>query len=61
MTYQYVFPQISKMAYLGNVTLPDLWGVNPALLIGVFIMATLFLFYFLERGLKRKDKLEEEK
>jgi hypothetical protein len=52
-------PGILKIANLGNVTLPDLWGVNPLLLVGVFVVFTLLLFYFFENGLKRKDRLED--
>lgn len=51
-------PGILKVANLGRVVLPDLWNVNPFLLVGVFVVFTLVLFYFLENGLKRKDSLE---
>jgi hypothetical protein len=59
LTYQQVFPAIQKIANFGNKTLPDLWNVSPALLIGVFVILVLFLFYLIENGLRRKDKLEE--
>ena len=55
MTYPYVYPQIAKLANYGSVTLPTLLNVNPFLLWGILIVAVLFLFYLLERGLKRKD------
>ena len=31
LTYQQVFPAISKIANLGNVVIPDLWNLNPYL------------------------------
>jgi hypothetical protein len=58
LTYQQVFPQIAKLANFGNITFPSLLNVNPFLLWGIFIVFVLFLFYLLERGLKRKDKME---
>ena len=59
LTYQQVFPQIARLANFGNVTLPAILKVNPFLFWGVFIVIVLFLFYLFERGLKRKDRLEE--
>jgi len=58
MTYQYVYPQIVNLANYGSVTLPSLLNVNPFLVWGILIVLVLFLFYLLERGLKRKDVLE---
>jgi hypothetical protein len=52
-------PGVLKVANLGNVVLPDLWGVNPFLLVSVFVVFVLILFYFLENGLKRTDKLDK--
>ena len=60
LTYQQVFPQIARLANLGNVTMPSMWGINPFLLIGVLLIFVLLLFYLLERGLKRHDRLEDE-
>ena len=60
LTYQQVFPQLARLANFGNVTLPGVLQVNPFLFWGVFIVVVLFLFYLLERGLIRKDKLGEE-
>ncbi len=57
-TYQAVFPPILKVANLGNTTLPLLLNVSPLLLVAIFITLVLLLFYFLERGLKRSDKLQ---
>jgi hypothetical protein len=59
LTYSSVFPALSSLAYYGSVTLPDLWNVSPVLLIAVIAIFVLLLFYFLERGLKRTDVLEE--
>ena len=58
LTYQQVFPQISALAKLGNVVMPDLWNLNPYLFIILFALITAFLFYLIDRaGLFRKDKL----
>jgi len=57
--YPAVYPPLAKIAALGNVTLPDLWGLNPLLVVFAFALLTLLLFYGLERGLKRRDRLEE--
>ena len=59
-TYNSVFPPIAKVANLGNITLPTLLGVHPLLVVALFVVLTLLLFYFLENGGKRKDKLSEE-
>jgi uncharacterized membrane protein YedE/YeeE len=58
-TYQQVFPQIAKIANMGSITLPDLWGIHPVLLIAIFACAAILLFYLIENGLFRKDKLSE--
>jgi hypothetical protein len=58
LTYQQVYPKIAEIANLGNVVLPDLWKVSPFLLVLLFVLVVLFLFYLLERGLKRKDRVE---
>jgi hypothetical protein len=60
LTYQQVFPQISKLANLGNVVIPDLWNLNPYLTVIAFGLMALLLFYLIDRaGLKRKDKDQE--
>ena len=59
LTYQWVFPQIARLANFGNITLPVMLKVNPLLLVAVFGVFVLLLFYMLERGLRRKDRLEE--
>jgi membrane protein implicated in regulation of membrane protease activity len=61
LTYQQVFPQISKLANYGNVVLPDLWNLNPYLTVFVFALISLLLFYLIDRmGLKRKYTDEDE-
>ncbi len=59
LTYQYVFPAISKLANLGNVVLPDLLNINPYLTVLLFSLVIVFVFYLIERaGLQRKEKEE---
>jgi hypothetical protein len=60
LTYQSVFPQISKIANLGNVTMPELWNISPFLTVLAFSLLSLFLFYLIDRvGMQRKN--DEEK
>ena len=55
LTYQQVFPQISKLANAGSVVLPDLWNLNPYLTVLAFSLMALLLFYLIDRmGLQRK-------
>jgi arginase family enzyme len=57
LTYQQVFPQISKLANVGNVVMPDLWNLNPYLTVTVFAVMALLLFYAIDRmGLQRKSE-----
>ena len=57
LTYQNVFPQISKIAALGNVVMPDLWNLNPYLTVLAFSLMALLLFYLIDRaGMQRKEK-----
>jgi hypothetical protein len=59
LTYQKVFPQISKIANLGSVVIPDLWKINPYLTVLAFALLSLFLFYLIDRvGMQRKEKEE---
>ncbi len=59
LTYQQVFPQIEKIAKIGNVVMPDLWNLSPYLFILLFALITLLLFYLIDRaGLQRKKNLE---
>jgi hypothetical protein len=55
LTYQTVFPPISKLLNYGSVVIPDLWNVNALLAVFVFAMMALVLFYMIDRmGLHRK-------
>ncbi|MEJ2596806.1 MAG: hypothetical protein P8Z00_00660 [Anaerolineales bacterium] len=57
LTYQQVFPQISKLADLGSVVMPDLWNLDPYLTVFTFVLLALMLFYLIDRaGWQRKDK-----
>ncbi len=57
LTYQQVFPQISKIANYGNVVIPDLWNIDPYLTAIAFALMGLLLFYFIDRmGMQRKLK-----
>ena len=60
LTYQQVFPQIEKIAKIGNVVIPDLWNLSPALVVILFGLLSVFLFYLIDRaGLFRKKELEK--
>ncbi len=55
-----VLPPISTLANYGATIMPDLWNVNPFLVILFFASVTLLLFYLLDRAkFYRKNKLEE--
>jgi hypothetical protein len=55
LTYQQVFPQIEKIAKIGNVVMPDLWHLSPYLFILLFALISVLLFYLIDRaGLQRK-------
>ena len=57
LTYQQVFPQLSKLANYGGVVLPDLWNISPYLTVLAFSLMALLLFYFIDRmGLQRKEQ-----
>ncbi len=59
MTYQQVFPAISKLANYGNIVIPDVWSLNPYLTVLVFVLMSLLLFYLIDRaGLHRSEKSE---
>ena len=61
LTYQQVFPQISKLANYGNVVMPDLWKINPYLTVLAFSLMALLLFYMIDRMcMQRKDKNNDE-
>lgn len=55
LTYQQVFPQISALANYGSTVIPDLWNLNPYLVVVLFGLISVLLFYLIERaGLHRK-------
>jgi hypothetical protein len=61
LTYQQVFPQISKLANFGNTVLPELWNLNPYLTVLTFSLMAVVLFYLIDRaGLQRKEKNKDE-
>jgi hypothetical protein len=58
LTYQQVFPKISAIANFGNVVIPDLWNLNPYLVVVFFGLLAVFLFYLIDRaGLFRKKEI----
>jgi hypothetical protein len=60
LTYQQVFPKISALADYGSVVLPDLWNLNPYLVVLLFAMMSGFLFYLIDRaGLYRKKNIQD--
>ena len=60
LTYEMVFPQISAIAKVGNVVIPDLWHLNPFLTVLVFALISILLFYLIDRaGLHRNKEIEE--
>jgi hypothetical protein len=57
MTYQQVFPVISKIANYGNIVIPDIWNLNPYLTVFLFALMSMLLFYLIDRaGLQRSEK-----
>ena len=55
LTYQQVFPQISKIANSGSVLLPELWNIDPYLTVAAIALMGLLLFYAIDRmGMQRK-------
>jgi hypothetical protein len=56
LTYQQVFPTMSRIANLGNVVLPELWNLNPYLFILVFGLIALLLFYLIDRAGMQRSK-----
>ncbi len=50
-----MFPQISKLAHVGSVVIPDLWNLDPYLTVLAFSLMALLLFYLIDRmGMQRK-------
>ena len=57
LTYEQVFPSISKIGNYGNVVLPDLWNISPYLAAVAFTLMALVLFFLIDRaGLHRTEK-----
>ena len=57
LTYQQVFPQISKLANYGEVVIPGIWNLNPYLTVLAFSVMALLLFYLIDRmGMQREEK-----
>ncbi|HTX91968.1 MAG TPA: DUF6691 family protein [Anaerolineales bacterium] len=57
LTYTQVMLPIKAIADYGNVTLPQLWNINPYLAVLVFTILALVLFYMVDRmGWQRKQK-----
>jgi hypothetical protein len=57
LTYQQVFPKISALANSGNVIMPELWNLNPYLVVILFALIASLLFYLIDRaGMQRKEK-----
>lgn len=57
LTYQQVFPAISALANYGNVVMPDLWNLDPFLMVTAFALTSFLLFYFIDRvGWQRKER-----
>ncbi len=55
LTYQQVLPQISKLANYGNVVMPELWNIDPYLLVLAIAVMSVLLFYAIDRmGMQRK-------
>ncbi len=55
LTYESVFPQISKLANYGNVVIPQLWNIDPYMTVLFMALFSLLLFYAVDRmGLQRK-------
>jgi hypothetical protein len=59
LTYQQVFPQISSLANIGSTVIPDLWDLNPYLVVLLFAEISLLLFYLIDRmGMHRKKEFD---
>jgi hypothetical protein len=56
LTYETVFPKISALANLGNVVIPELWNLNPYLVVILFTLISLLLFYLIDRAGMQRNK-----
>jgi len=61
LTYNQVYPALSKLANLGTIVLPELIETNHWLVIALFTAIALLLFYALERAIKlRRNRVSGE-
>lgn len=61
LTYPYFFPAISAQLKFGNITLPEVFDVNPWLFVLFMFLAIVLLLYVIEKlDLRRPDKLKGE-
>lgn len=49
LTYQKVFIPINRLANIGNITIGDFFNVNSWLVVSFFVLASITLFYWLEK------------
>ncbi len=61
LLYGFTYDPAMKALKTGaqELRIPDMWNVNPFLVIAVLFVFSLVLFYLFERGLKRKDRTEQ--
>ncbi len=60
LTYDKVFPPIERLAKVGNVVIPEMWNLNPFLVVLFFALVSILLFYLIDRaGLHRTKKIGE--
>ncbi len=60
LTYDKVFPPIERLAKVGNVVIPEMWNLNPFLVVLFFALVSILLFYLIDRaGLHRNKKIGE--
>jgi fumarate reductase subunit C len=58
LTYNQVYPALSRIANAGPIVLPEVIDANHWLVIGLFTVIALLLFYALERAIRiRSDKM----
>ena len=61
LTYNQVYPAISKIANEGPIVLPEVIDANHWLVIGLFAAITIVLFYTLERAIRmRRNRVASE-
>lgn len=61
ITYPMFFPALSAQLKFGNITIPEVFDVNPWLFVLFTFLAIVFLLYLIERlDLRRADKIKGE-